>query len=419
MKRTSANSPPGMPRDEFGNSTGDDQEYQYNTRNDNSRRKRNRVSFIDSTACLCFLVILFGSLVMFSILFIALADGRSDSIHSSPIMVDANMHGNASMKIIQLPESAERISQTIYRHIVDHPTQKDKKIKIYYHVTHHPNSPEGHRIARTHSFKKGPNKHLHRADVPEPKTVLNLETGKRDISTESCGCYGFIEDWRARLRENRMYYIDSSISMGSGITLGEIESLFHAGASVWNAILANVQAGSSTCSVIGNQTGSGIDLVYSWGTLNEVDEIFSGQIINPPSAIAITQIAVVDDAIIEWNQVYDTQTPWGDASLDSSKIDRLSVITHEWGHACCALEDIPVASCAGTTMGATISVGETYKRDLEPCSDVAALVDLCGAVSGVSIEGDSQVNAPASDAKALMYNVFLILLSVAVLIASN
>ena len=235
-----------------------------------------------------------------------------------------------------------------------------------------------------------------------------MTTGKRDISIESCGCYGFIEDWRARNREVRPYYIDSSIDMGVGFSLGQIETLFHTGAAQWNDVLSNVQAGSSTCSVIGDQTGSGTDLVYSWGTLNDVDEIFSGQIINPSSAIAITQIAVVDDEIIEWNMVYDTETNWGDASIDGTKIDRQAVITHEWGHACCALDDVPVATCPGTTMGASISVGETYKRDIEVCSDVSALIDLCGPITGYSIQGNGQVDAPASDATLLEYSMFIL-----------
>lgn len=97
------------------------------------------------------------------------------------------------------------------------------------------------------------------------------------------------------------------------------------------------------------------------------------------NVIAVTSVwyTRVGKQIVEFDQLYNTRFSWGDAMLDSSKMDLENIATHELGHAA-GLDDIYSTTCSNVTMYGYSGYGEIKKRNLEQ-PDVNGLQKIYGA----------------------------------------
>ncbi len=68
--------------------------------------------------------------------------------------------------------------------------------------------------------------------------------------------------------------------------------------------------------------------------------------------------------IVEFDILFNTRFAWGDATLNSSKMDLQNIATHELGHGV-GLADIYSSSCSEVTMYGYSTEGETKERTLE------------------------------------------------------
>lgn len=94
--------------------------------------------------------------------------------------------------------------------------------------------------------------------------------------------------------------------------------------------------------------------------------------------IAVTSVwyTRVGKQIVEFDQRYNTRFVWGDATIDSSKMDLKNIAVHELGHAI-GLGDIYSSSCSAVTMYGYSTEGETSKRTLEQ-PDIVGLQKMYG-----------------------------------------
>lgn len=67
--------------------------------------------------------------------------------------------------------------------------------------------------------------------------------------------------------------------------------------------------------------------------------------------------------LVEWDMLFNTYYPWGDASTNPSLMDVQNIATHELGHSA-GMNDLYTASCNLETMYGYSGQGETIKRDL-------------------------------------------------------
>lgn len=91
------------------------------------------------------------------------------------------------------------------------------------------------------------------------------------------------------------------------------------------------------------------------------------------SAIAVTSIwsSKRTKQIIETDMIFNTRFQWGNASIDSTKMDIQNIATHEFGHVA-GLDDLYTDSCTEITMFGYSNNGETKKQTLE-AADIQGL----------------------------------------------
>ncbi len=172
-------------------------------------------------------------------------------------------------------------------------------------------------------------------------------------------CYDFLAKG-ARWKETEQYVtgdgIDAALTEKS-LNVWDTEVLFDVFGPV-NTILQT--DGADTVSPDGKNEvefkniGDNSTIAYTivWG-------IFSG----PPFA----------RELVEWDAVFNTAYPFGDADVDSSVMDYQNIATHEFGHA--AGLGHPDDSCTEETMYRYADYGETKKRDLE-AGDIIGIQEL-------------------------------------------
>ena len=121
-----------------------------------------------------------------------------------------------------------------------------------------------------------------------------------------------------------------------------------------------------------------IDYSAKYGVQNYKNAVSFG---NYPTTgvIAVTSVWYnpATKAIVEFDVMFDTDWTWGDATIDSSKMDLQNIATHELGHGV-GLGDVYDSVCSAVTMYGYSNYGETQKRTLET-PDIRGLQILYGA----------------------------------------
>lgn len=115
-----------------------------------------------------------------------------------------------------------------------------------------------------------------------------------------------------------------------------------------------------------------------YGVRDSQNSIVFGNYSNS-NVIAITSVWLSKKTgqILEFDQLYNTRFPWGDATVDSTLMDLQNIATHELGHTV-GLNDLYVAGCSEVTMYGYSTQGETKKRTLAN-PDIAGLQKIYGA----------------------------------------
>lgn len=121
-----------------------------------------------------------------------------------------------------------------------------------------------------------------------------------------------------------------------------------------------------------------IDHTAQYGVQNFQNAIVFGDY--PDSGvIGVTSVwyTRIGKRIVEFDMLLNTDFQWGDAALDTSKMDLQNIATHELGHSV-GLGDIYSISCSTVTMFGYSSEGEISKRSLES-PDITGLQRMYGA----------------------------------------
>jgi len=123
--------------------------------------------------------------------------------------------------------------------------------------------------------------------------------------------------------------------------------------------------------------GYTVDNAVVYGVQDYKNAIVFG---NYPTAgvIAVTTIWYnpATKAIVEFDMMFDTDYTWGNAIVDSTKMDLQNIATHELGHGV-GLADIYSSTCSAVTMYGYSDYGEIQKRTLDT-PDINGLRKLYG-----------------------------------------
>jgi hypothetical protein len=219
----------------------------------------------------------------------------------------------------------------------------------------------------------------------------------------------------AKWKTKKNYLLDTSNNQG--LSASFVKNAMAAATGAWNEANTN----GDIYGVLDTQhTAQGIDFDQPDGR-NEIHFAY----INEDGVLAFTIVWGIFSGpessreIIEFDQVYNENYPWGDASSNPSVNDLQNTMTHECGHGC-GLRDIYDGVCAQVTMYAYAAAGETKKRSLavEDIRGINALSNSASAGSGSGSHG-SHVNPAQNDApgeagvilfsKALLFVTMLLL----------
>ena len=120
-----------------------------------------------------------------------------------------------------------------------------------------------------------------------------------------------------------------------------------------------------------------VDYTATYGVQNYENAITFGDY-PTTGVIAVTTVWYnpATKAIVEFDVMFDTDWTWGDAILDSTKMDLQNIATHELGHGV-GLADVYDKACETVTMYGYSTNGETQKRTLEQ-PDITGLQKLYG-----------------------------------------
>ncbi len=180
-------------------------------------------------------------------------------------------------------------------------------------------------------------------------------------------CYAFLKYGRTSLKWKSLsvqYVINSN---GSNLEESVVTSAIQNAAETWD-----------------NATGAGLfNNVYSisntaqWGVADGQNVLTWGNY-GQSGVIAVTRywIDTTTKSIAEFDIMFDTDYPWGDAESDSSLMDVQNIATHELGHGI-GLADVYKVPCSAVTMYGYSNNGDIEKRTLAP-PDITGLQILYG-----------------------------------------
>ena len=179
-------------------------------------------------------------------------------------------------------------------------------------------------------------------------------------------CYKFLSPTKIRWTALPVNYVINPTNF-QNLTPDFITSAVYKSAETWDA---------ATSKELINNTYT-VDYTETYGAQDYKNAIVFG---NYPTAgvIAVTTIWYnpATKAIVEFDVMFDTDWTWGDATVDTTKMDLQNIATHELGHGV-GLADVYETACDAVTMYGYSDYGETQKRTLE-IPDVTGIQTLYG-----------------------------------------
>jgi hypothetical protein len=190
---------------------------------------------------------------------------------------------------------------------------------------------------------------------------------------KEAACYDFLGKWVKWKELPVSYVIDPDNSQG--LTEDFIAQAIFAGAEEWD---------SWTGSELFNDNYS---IVYDGSWDSDAPDGRNELLFGDYSQEGVIAVTVVwgyfsgppdSREIIEFDVLFDTDYLWGDATIDSTKMDLQNIATHEIGHGA-GLDDVYETDCSAVTMYGYSDYGETQKRTLEP-PDITGIQELYGTL---------------------------------------
>jgi len=187
--------------------------------------------------------------------------------------------------------------------------------------------------------------------------------GGKDKGT---ACYSFLAKG-VKWKETEPYYVNPTNE--DDMSDSFVSSAVNSGASEWETYGGDI---------FGNGHVS-YSHSYNNGNLDGVNTASFGYYPNS-NVIAVTTVWGYWSGppkyreIVEWDILFNEYYDWGNADVDSSKMDLQNIATHELGHSA-GLADLYQSSCIEETMYGYSDYGETSKRDLAS-GDIAGIEDL-------------------------------------------
>ncbi len=179
-------------------------------------------------------------------------------------------------------------------------------------------------------------------------------------------CYKFLSGAKPRWKSLPVSYVINP-SNPQSLDEGFITSAISTSAETWDA---------ATSKELINDVYA-VDYTAAYGVQNYQNALAFG---NYPTSgvIAVTSVwwNPITKAIVEFDILFDTDFIWGDATLDSTKMDLQNIAVHELGHGV-GLGDVYDTVCSEVTMYGYSTEGETRKRSLEQ-PDMTGLQKLYG-----------------------------------------
>ncbi len=187
---------------------------------------------------------------------------------------------------------------------------------------------------------------------------------------ETSTCYGFLAKG-AKWKTIEDYRVNTTNT--EGLSGSFILSTASAGVDEWETYGGNIFG-----SQISDNTAS-----YNNGDLDGENTLSFGSI-PETGVIAVASVwgyfrgPPGSRELVEWDILLDqVDFEWGNATIDSSKMDVQNIVTHELGHAA-GMGDLYQTECYLETMYGYSSEGETIKRDLYD-GDIAGIKELYGS----------------------------------------
>ena len=191
----------------------------------------------------------------------------------------------------------------------------------------------------------------------------------RTVAAKVPTCYKFLTRTKIKWTTLPVNYEINPVNSKQGLDESFVCSAVATSGKTWD--------GATSKNLFTNYATCPINYTATYGVQNYKNAITFG---NYPTAevIAVTTIWYnpATKAIVEFDVMFDTDWTWGDASVDSTKMDLQNIATHELGHGV-GLADVYDSVCSAVTMYGYSNYGETQKRTLET-PDTIGLQTLYG-----------------------------------------
>jgi hypothetical protein len=184
---------------------------------------------------------------------------------------------------------------------------------------------------------------------------------------KSDSCYTFLANG-AKWKTTEDYLVNPT---NSGLTASFVKDAVDTGVAAWEAYGGQAIFGASALSY---------DVAYDGSTMDNLNSASFG-LYSDPNVIAVATVwgyfygAPKTRQLVEWDILFNTYYPWGDATGDATVMDLQNIATHELGHTA-GLGDL-YNSCVEETMYGYSSEGELKKRTLH-AGDIAGIGALYG-----------------------------------------
>lgn len=181
-------------------------------------------------------------------------------------------------------------------------------------------------------------------------------------------CYTFLSTRKVKWPTAVNYVINPTNSQGLDLTF--VQNAISASAETWDNVttreIANVPIIDADAAY--NNSMDGKNLISFGNNFSDSNII----------AAAAVWYNTRTGVIVEFDISFETEYQWGDAIVDSSKMDLQNIATHEIGHAF-GLGDVYKSECSAVTMYGYSDEGDIAKRSLEQ-PDITGIQVLYGGL---------------------------------------